>query len=83
MPKRTRIHHDDAQNALRVFEQAIGEELAKPQPKAKDPIAVELGRRGGLKGGKALAAKMTPEERIASARNAANERWNKKKPAVK
>ncbi|MGA7693403.1 MAG: hypothetical protein WCA76_00170 [Candidatus Sulfotelmatobacter sp.] len=83
MPKRTRIHHDTAQNALRVFEQAIGEELAKPTPKPKDPIAVELGRRGGLKGGKALAAKMTPEERVASARRAANGRWNKKKTAVK
>jgi hypothetical protein len=28
----------------------------------KNPAAVELGRRGGLKGGKARAAKMTPEE---------------------
>jgi hypothetical protein len=42
MPERTRIKHDDPQNALRVFEQAIGEELAKPTPKPKDPIAVEL-----------------------------------------
>lgn len=83
MPKRTRIAPDDAQNALRVFEQAIGEELSKPQKKAKDPIAVELGRRGGLKGGKALAAKMTPEERAASARRAANKRWKKASSSVK
>ena len=83
MPKRTRIVHDSAQNALRVLEQTIGEELAKPPKKAKDPIAVELGRRGGLKGGKALAAKMTPEERTASARKAANQRWKKNSAGVK
>jgi hypothetical protein len=41
---------DAAQNALRVVEQTIGEQLST-QPKKKDPLAVELGRRGGLKGG--------------------------------
>jgi hypothetical protein len=45
----------------------------------KNPAAVELGRRGGLKGGKARAAKMTPEERAESARKAANARWAKKR----
>ena len=45
----------------------------------KDPAAVELGRRGGLKGGKARAAKMTPEERSESARKAAKARWAKKR----
>ncbi len=43
----------------------------------KNPAAVELGRRGGLKGGKARAAKMTKEERSESARKAANARWEK------
>jgi len=33
----------------------------------------------GLKGGKARAAKMTPEERSESARKAANARWAKKR----
>jgi hypothetical protein len=41
----------------------------------KNPHAVELGRRGGLKGGKARAAKLTTEERIESARKAAQARW--------
>jgi hypothetical protein len=45
----------------------------------KNPAAVELGRRGGLKGGKARAAKMTPEERSESARKAANARWAKER----
>jgi len=43
----------------------------------KNPAAVELGRRGGLKGGAARAAKLTAEERSASARKAAAARWSK------
>lgn len=43
----------------------------------KDLAAVALGREGGLKGGHARAAKMTPEERKASAQKAAA-RWGKK-----
>ncbi len=42
-------------------------------------LARILGRRGGLKGGKARAAKMTPEERSESARKAAKARWDKKR----
>ena len=45
----------------------------------KNPAAVELGRPGGLKGGKARAAKMTKEERSESARKAAKARWDKKR----
>ncbi len=43
----------------------------------KDPAAVALGRKGGLKGGKARAEKMTAEERSASAKKAAEARWKK------
>jgi hypothetical protein len=43
----------------------------------KDPAAVALGRKGGLKGGKARAAKMTPEERSEAARKAAAARWER------
>jgi hypothetical protein len=41
----------------------------------KNPAAVTLGRRGGLKGGKARAAKLSPEERSAIAKAAAESRW--------
>jgi len=41
----------------------------------KDPSAVALGRKGGLKGGKARAAKLTPEKRSEIARKAAAARW--------
>jgi hypothetical protein len=48
----------------------------------KNPAAVALGRLGGLKGGPALAAKMTPAQRKAAAKKAALARWSKcgKKP---
>jgi len=45
-----------------------------------DPLraaAAELGRRGGLKGGKARAAKLSSEERKEIARKAAKARWQK------
>jgi len=41
----------------------------------KDPEAVARGRRGGLKGGRVRAERMTPEERSEAARRAARARW--------
>ena len=46
----------------------------------KDPAASDLGRLGGLKGGKARAAAMFPEERRRIARDAAAARWRKPRP---
>lgn len=43
----------------------------------KNPAAVALGRQGGLKGGKARAESLTPEERKEIAAKAAKARWNK------
>lgn len=52
-----------------------------PRPKKlaskKNPAAVALGRLGGLKGGHARAATLTPEERSESARKAVQARWEK------
>jgi hypothetical protein len=78
MPKRS-SKPDFAQNALRVFEQTIQEELSKPNPPSqkKNPAAVALGKLGGLKGGRARAEKLTPNQRKAIARKAANTRWSK------
>lgn len=50
-----------------------------PNTKKKNPAAVALGRKGGLKGGPARAANMTPEERSESARKAVQARWDKAK----
>jgi len=45
----------------------------------KNPAAVALGRLGGLKGGKARAAKLSAKERKEIARKAAQARWSYKK----
>jgi hypothetical protein len=45
----------------------------------KNPAAVALGRKGGLKGGKARAAKLTPEQLSEQGRNAVLARWAKAK----
>ena len=42
-------------------------------------LARKLGRRGGLKGGKVRAEKLTPEQRSEIARKAAKARWAKKR----
>ena len=46
-----------------------------PPDDGKNPHAVALGRLGGLKGGKARASKLTPEQRKEIAKNAATARW--------
>ncbi|HJT89827.1 MAG TPA: hypothetical protein VJ732_18280 [Bryobacteraceae bacterium] len=48
----------------------------------KNPAAVALGRKGGKKGGAARAAKLTPEQRSESARNAVRARWAKAQKAA-
>src|SRR5579872_3109217 len=68
MPKRS-SKGDGFQNALRVVEKAVG------QPLAKNPAAVELGRLGGLKGGKARADALSSEQKRAIAQKAAKTRW--------
>ncbi len=43
----------------------------------KNAAAVELGRLGGAKGGKARAKKLSPTKRKQIAKKAARERWGK------
>ena len=47
--------------------------IAAKQP--KNPAAVALGRLGGLKGGAARAASLSPEVRKEIAQRAAKQRW--------
>lgn len=58
-----------------IVDIATGEAEDTPADPGKDPAAVALGRRGGLKGGRTRAARMTPEERSEAARKAAAARW--------
>lgn len=71
-PKRPR---DTNQLAHSVYLEAIGEAQEPTEKPEKNPAAVALGRLGGKKGGKARAAKLTPEQRSEIARKAARARW--------
>ncbi len=73
-PKRPR---DTNQLAKSIVDLTTGDVEEKNPDEGKDPAAVALGRKGGLKGGKARAANMTKEERSEAARKAANARWDK------
>ncbi|HEY3374165.1 MAG TPA: hypothetical protein VGK02_03765 [Candidatus Aquicultor sp.] len=64
--------------AASIVNEATEEEQASEEPKPeKNQAAVELGRKGGLKGGKARAEKLTPEQRREIAKLAAAARWKK------
>lgn len=82
MPKRSSTNkgrtRDVNQLAKSIVDLATGNPISEePQPiKEKDPLAVELGRRGGLKGGKARAEKLSVERRREIAKRAAEVRWS-------
>jgi hypothetical protein len=61
-----------------ILDQATNEDKPKEleQPE-KNKAAQELGRLGGLKGGKARAEKLTAEQKKAIAQKAAKARWSK------
>lgn len=81
MPERSSKRPRDVNElATQLVAEAVGDEPPFDPDEGKDPAAVALGRKGGLKGGKARAAAMTPEERSAAARNAARARWSKRNP---
>jgi hypothetical protein len=75
MPDRSRRPRDPNQLAKLVTDIATGEAEDTPADSGKDPAAVALGRKGGLKGGKARAEKMTAEQRSEAAKRAARARW--------
>jgi hypothetical protein len=82
MPKRSskpRPEEPDTNlTAFRVVQEAT--RAPRPPKPEKNPAAVTLGRLGGQKGGKARAAKLSPERRKEIARKAASSRWAKTPP---
>ena len=63
------------QLAKRILDEATGEAEKTPAPPVKNAAAVALGKLGGMKGGAARAAKLTPEQRSEIAKKAATTRW--------
>ena len=62
---------------VNIIAAAVTEQATDEAHIVKNPAAVALGRLGGLKGGKARAARLTPEKRIEIAKKAALARWGK------
>jgi hypothetical protein len=82
MPKRsgrsgkvTKIGQRDTNQLARSVIARI-EEIAEENP-GKNPAAVALGRKGGLKGGRARMDSMTADERRKLALKAAKARWGR------
>jgi hypothetical protein len=62
--------------AARVIGKIVEKDAGlRQKTRRKNPAAVALGRRGGLKGGKARAEALTPEKRSEIASLAAKARW--------
>ena len=75
-PKRPR---DPNTLAKLVVDLATGQVIDAPPTGGANIHAVELGRLGGLKGGKARAKKLSKARRISIAEKAARARWGGKK----
>lgn len=67
------------QLAKRIVDEATGDAEKTLPPPEKNQAAVELGRLGGKKGGKARAEALTPERRSEIAKKAAQSRWISKR----
>jgi hypothetical protein len=72
MPKRSRKPADLNRLAAAIVDDATDE--TPPEPESRQASA---GRKGGVKGGKARAERLTPERRSEIARAAAEARWQR------
>lgn len=80
MPDRSKKRpRDPNQLARQIMLESTGQaEKFNPDATDKNPHAVALGRLGGLKGGVARAAKLSPKKRSEIAAKAAQKRWGEK-----
>jgi hypothetical protein len=85
MPERSKKRpRDPNQLAYQIMLESTGQSpkytpgTEKPADPTKNPNAVALGRLGGLKGGAARAAALSPRRRSQIAAKAAKARWGKK-----
>lgn len=79
MPKRSSKNEDEVQAAVRIMETIAEKSEREPVPADVSAAAAALGRRGGLKGGPARAAKLSAKKRSEIAKKAASARWSVKK----
>lgn len=76
-PKGEKRAADMNRRAFDIVRLASGEAEEVNRNAGKDPAAVALGRKGGLKGGKARASSLSSSERREVASRAAAARWKK------
>jgi len=76
-PKRPRDLNQWAKRMVDIVTGEADDKAPTPEEQGKNPSAVERGKRGGEKGGKARAAALSPDELSRQARHAARKRWDK------
>lgn len=77
MSKKLKGPRDANLLAKSIVDLTTGDIEEENPDEGKDPNVVALGRKGGLKGGKARATKLTPEQRSEIAKKAAKARWSR------
>jgi len=78
MVRKKKRDHDFSVTPYRVVQEATGQVEPEPKKAHKEYDYKALGHKGGLKGGKARAEKLTPEQRKEIAQKAAIARWKTK-----
>lgn len=80
MIRPNKLPRDTNQRAHEVAQLLTGEAKlpAEPERSAVSAYLAEIGRNGGLKGGKARAKNLSLERRVEIAKKAAASRWHKK-----
>jgi hypothetical protein len=78
MPKRSSKRPSDVNRLAASIVRDTVKDSLPPDQECKDPAAVALGRKGGLKGGKARAEKLSANKRSQIAKKAALARWRRK-----
>jgi len=74
MAKRPKRPRDPAQLAKLIVEIATGER-PNDSPTQPESMRAQVGRKGGLKGGRARATKLSAKKRKAITKRAARARW--------
>jgi hypothetical protein len=77
MTQKRKMPRDPNQRAFETVRLALGEAKLTETIPTKDPERVERGKKGGAKGGKLRAERLSPERRSEIARTAAAARWGK------
>lgn len=77
MRRSSKLPKDPNQLAAEIVRLSTEESEPKTERSTISEYLAKIGRKGGLKGGKARAEKLSPRKRRDIARKAAEKRWSK------